>query len=303
MSHISTLFLSACTLFLAGCNFSSLESSVERDPTTLHPSTIIQLSTPTLIHSPKISQASDLAYNDETNTLYVIGDKGLLYSYEVSFEKDKLILQYQETKDISKINPSFKIDSEGLTINAMHDMIISFEGTPRISNIDTNGSIGKTYTLPEVLNKKSNYVDGNKMLESVAWHETYGVLTAAEFPLKDKNNTQQTIYSLNGKVWHFKAEPYTDNAVTAIEVMDDNNLLILERAYKKGSIPSFYITLKKLYLNECDDHQLCKTDILYAQKIDFKNYEGLTKIGENHYLMVNDNQDKVSTEFFYFKIE
>ena len=296
------LFMTFNILF-TGCDVSSLESTVENDPQTLHPSKITLLSKPIILHSPEISEASDIAYDDETQTLYIIGDKGILYSYDVSFNENQLILDYQNTQTISSLNPNMKIDSEGLTTNDTNELIISFEGKPRISQLSTEGKIKKDYILPKELNTPSNYVDGNKMLESVAWHKNYGILTASEYPLGGKKNTEQTIYSLNGKNWHFKAEPYTDNAITAIEVMDDDHLLILERAYKKGKVPSFYITLKKLYIEECNENQLCKSEILYAEKLDFKNYEGLTKIGENHYLMINDNQDKLSTDFIYFTIE
>jgi len=290
-------------ILFIGCDINSLENALEDSPTTLYPSKITLLNKPQILHSPDISEASDIAYNDETQTLYIIGDKGTLYSYNVHFNNNQLVLDYQDTKTISYSNPNIKIDSEGLTTNETNELIISLEGKPRISQVSTNGKIIKDYPLPKELNKITNYVNSNKMLESVTWHKDYGILTAAEYPLKGKNNTEQTIYSLNGKKWNFSAEPYTNNAITAIEVMDDENLLILERAYKEGAIPSFYITLKKLYLEECDSTQTCKTEILYSEKLDFKNYEGLAKIGVNHYLMITDNQDKLSTDYIYFKIE
>ncbi len=68
------------------------------------------------------------------------------------------------------------------------------------------------------------------MLESVTYHSKYGILIAVEYPIKGSKK-YQTIYSLRGKEWHFKAEKYKNSAVTAIEVMDDGNILVLERAY------------------------------------------------------------------------
>ncbi|MCF6244133.1 MAG: esterase-like activity of phytase family protein [Sulfurovum sp.] len=287
------------TLF-NGC---SIEDLAEGTSKTLHPQKITILNKVNISNDSIIQEASDLAFDDETNTLYIVGDKGDLYVYDVDIDKNTLNLNYHTKHKIQHPTETFNIDSEGLTTNNKNELILSFEGIPRISKLSTSGKIGEAYTLPGSLSNTNNYNEGNKMLEAVTWHQNHGILTAAEYPLKGQDNTKQTIYSLNGNLWHFRAESYKDNAVTAIEVMEDDNLLILERAYKKGTIPSFYITLKKLYLNDCDALKVCKTQILYSEKMNLKNYEGLTKIGPNRYLMVTDNQDKITTDFIYFEIK
>ncbi|HIP28274.1 MAG TPA: esterase-like activity of phytase family protein [Sulfurovum sp.] len=303
MKYTNYLFIILITTLFNGCKSSVLEDLAEGSPTALHPQKITILKQVNITNISTIQEASDLAFDDETNTLYIVGDKGNLYVYDVNIENNTLNLHYQNKHKIYHPSETFTIDSEGLTSNNKNELIVSFEGTPRISSLSTEGKVGKNHILPSPLNNRNNYTTGNTMLESVAWHQDYGILTAAEFPLKGQDNTKQTIYALNGSVWHFKAEPYKDNAVTAIEVMEDDNLLILERAYKKGTIPSFYITLKKLYLNDCDEHKICKTQIIYSEKMNLKNYEGLTKIGKNRYLMVTDNQKKITTDFIYFEIK
>jgi hypothetical protein len=250
-----------------------------------------------------IKEASDLAFNQETHELYIIGDKGDLYVYDVSFNGDAIDLKYKNEYKIYHPDENFSIDSEGLTINAREEMIVSFEGIPRISDITTEGELGENYMLPEKLNDKNVYAEGNAMFEALAWHEQYGLLTAAEFPINGQEKTEQTIYALNGTEWNFKAEDYENSAVTAIEVMDDGNLLVLERAYKEGILPSFYITMKKLYLNDCNAERECKTEKFYSKLLYLKNYEGLTKVGKNRYLIVNDNQDAVATDFVYFEVK
>jgi hypothetical protein len=250
-----------------------------------------------------IKEASDLAFNQETHELYIIGDKGDLYVYDVFFNGDAIDLKYKNEYKIYHPDENFSIDSEGLTINAREEMIVSFEGIPRISDITTEGELGENYMLPEKLNDKNVYAEGNAMFEALAWHEQYGLLTAAEFPINGQEKTEQTIYALNGTEWNFKAEDYENSAVTAIEVMDDGNLLVLERAYKEGILPSFYITMKKLYLNDCNAERECKTEKFYSKLLYLKNYEGLTKVGKNRYLIVNDNQDAVATDFVYFEVK
>ena len=303
MKYKNHLFMILFGTLLTGCNTSIIENLAEGTPTTLHTQKITILKQVKINKNSTIKEASDLAFDDETKTLYIVGDKGNLYVYDVSFENNTLDLRYQNKHKIYHPTETFRIDSEGLTTNNQNELILSFENSPKISKLSKEGKIGEYHKLPSPLNNPDNYVDKNKILEAVAWHQDYGILTASEFPLHKKKNTEQTIYTLDGKVWHFKAEPYKDNAITAIEVMEDDNLLILERAYEKGSIPSFYITLKKVYLDDCDEKKVCKSEILYSEKMNLKNYEGLTKIGKNRYLMVTDNQNKLKTHFMYFEIK
>jgi hypothetical protein len=146
------------------------------------------------------------------------------------------------------------------------------------------------------------------MFEALTWHPKYGLLTAAEYPTRNKKIKQQSIYALNGKIWNFIAELHENSAVTAIETMDDGNLLILERAYAGLSKP-FVITLKKLYLNKCDKNHQCKTEVLASMNSydgwAVNNYEGLAKVGENRYLMVSDNNNNqlLRTVLVYFEVK
>ena len=152
-----------------------------------------------------------------------------------------------------------------------------------------------------------NYYNSNKIFEALTWHKKYGLLTAGEYPLHKRNKRDQTIYNLNGKVWHFKAESDENSAITAIETMDDGNLLILERAYA-GITKPYVITIKKLYLNKCDKKQKCLSKVIskfYRRKDSIvSNYEGLTRVGKNKYLMVSDNNHKkyLRTLLIYFEI-
>jgi len=297
------MFAILLTALLSGCKTSAIENLIEGDPQPSHPQKMTILKQVNIDNLSTIKEASDLAFDDETNTLYIIGDKGNLYVYEVNVENNTLNLRFQNQYKLHHPSESFNIDSEGLATNDKNELILSFEGSPRITKLSAEGQIGQNYTLPKTLTNKNHYAEGNKMLEAVAWHQDYGILTAAEYPLNGQDTTKQTIYALNGAVWDFKAESHKDNAVTAIEVMEDDNLLILERAYKEGLIPAFYITLKKLYIDDCDTANVCRTDILYSEKMNLKNYEGLTKLGQNRYLMVTDNQNKITTDFMYFEVK
>lgn len=257
----------------------------------------------------RFAEASDLAYDSKKQRLYMVGDKGILYIFKALFS-DKIetlspLHAYRLTKEKGR-HFRKKVDSEGLTLDEQGNLLISFERKPKIGTFATQGERITRHKLPHPLSNRKHYRGTNKMLESVALHPQYGILTASEFPLKRHKLHYQTLYALSGKQWHFLAEPERKSAVTAIEVMDDGNLLVLERAYTKLTEPRT-ITLKKLYL----DHP---NQGLYPSKVLLKmpsdkgwhndNFEGLTKIAPHRYLMVSDDNNNFfqRTLLIYFEV-
>jgi hypothetical protein len=147
----------------------------------------------------------------------------------------------------------------------------------------------------------------NKGLEAIAWHKHYGILTVAEWPVKRDSKKLQTIYSLGGREWHFSAEPEGNSAVSAIEVMDDGNILVLERSFT-GYMHPFVVTLKKVYIDRCKK-RICPTDILVKMSShkgwDVDNFEGLTRVEKNRYVMISDDNDNFfqKTLLIYFEVK
>jgi len=262
------------------------------------------------ISGKPFAEASDLAYDTKEQILYMVSDRGLLYKFKLSISNkiDKLspIDAYLVTKESGKRFKKSKRDTEGLALDDKGNLIISFERSPKIGSFDKRGRRVSKHRLPSRLRNRKNYRSRNKMLESVTYHPKYGILTASEFPLKSDKSRYQTIYALNGKRWHFLAEPHKRSAVTAIEVMDDGNLMILERAYTQPMEPR-YTTIKKLYLNQCKSG-LCKTEVLAKMdsslgwKID--NFEGLTRVAPHRYLMISDDNGNFfqRTLLIYFEV-
>ncbi len=255
------------------------------------------------------SEASDLAYDKKKQLLYMAGDKGVLYLFKARFT-DKIemlspLKAYRLTKEKGKPFKK-KVDSEGLALDAEGNLLISFERRPKIASFTTKGERVTKYTLPNPLSNKKHYRSRNKMLESVAWHPRYGILTASELPLKRAKRRAQTLYSLRGKQWHFLAEPEKKSAVTALEVMDDGNILVLERAFTSLTEPRT-ITLKKIYLDQCTQGQ-CHSKVLLKMRSDQgwknDNFEGLTRVSPRRYLMVSDDNANFfqRTLLLYFEI-
>ncbi|HQR73773.1 MAG TPA: esterase-like activity of phytase family protein [Sulfurovum sp.] len=264
------------------------------------------------IAGTKFSEISDLAYEQKSKKLYFVGDEGKLFVFDTSFGKkiDKLepLDSVRLTKGNGEAFAPWQCDSEGLALNKKGELCISFEGRAKIGRFGVNGRMLGSYALPLRLRNPQNYRSRNKSLEALAWHPRYGLLTAAEWPLKQSENKVQTVYALEGKTWHFKAEAEPKSAVVAIEVMEDGNLLVLERSFTALFEP-LVVTLKKVYLNDCTAKQsLCRSEVLL--KMDshkgwmIDNFEGLTRVSRHRYAMVSDDNDNFfqQTLLVYFEI-
>lgn len=267
------------------------------------------------IKGVKFSQLSDLAYDASSKMLYVVGDKGTLFSFQASFNDkietlnvlDAVNLKNKKGKQLRV----WKRDSEGMVLDPKGTLYISFEGEAKVASFykegEQYGMMSEEQKLPKQLIATKKYRSQNKSLESLAWHPKYGLLTATEWPLKQYDKKKQTIYALNGKKWHFKAEPEGRSGFSAMEVMDDGNILIIERSYT-GLANPLVITLKKVYLDNCEE-QMCKTKVLAklnsAKGWVLDNFEGLTRVGKNRYVMISDDNDNFfqQTLLVYFEVK
>ncbi|NKQ40243.1 MAG: esterase-like activity of phytase family protein [Sulfurovum sp.] len=255
------------------------------------------------------SEISDLAYDKKRQILHMVGDKGYLYSFKAKLSTKIEYLSplnaYHITKEKGK-KFNKKVDSEGLAFDKKGRLLISFERKPKIGSFSTNAQRIKQHRLPSKLSNRKHYRGSNKMLESVAYHPKHGILTASELPLKRSKLKHQSIYALGGKRWGFLAEPEKKSSVTAIEVMDDGNILILERSYNGIKDPRV-ITLKKLSLAKhtkglYQSQVLAKMSSDQGWKVD--NFEGLARISANRYLMISDDNGNFfqRTLLIYFEV-
>ena len=260
----------------------------------------------------KFSEISDVVYDQNEKKLYLVSDEGKLFVFNASFsDRIETLKAMNGVTLVKKDGKKFKKwchDSEGLALDDKGHLYVSFEGNAKIGRFNQEGVMVKKYTLPKKLRDSKNYRSRNKSLEALAWHPKYGLLTAAEWPLKNKNKKDQTVYALNGEEWHFKAEAEQSSAVVAVEVMDDGNLLVMERSYS-GLLKPFVVTLKKVYLNQCKNKKnMCKSKVLVKMNShkgwSMDNFEGLAKVGKHRYVMVSDDNGNFfqQTLLIYFEV-
>jgi len=268
----------------------------------------------TTVNGVKFSEISDLAYYPKNQKLFMISDEGKLFTFKAKFGNTIEILDPIAAVKIKKKHgkkfKKWRKDSEGMTLDDEGRLLISFEGKAKVAwfhkNSDKQGQQIRKYTIPKELRNNKKFRSKNKSLEALAWHKKYGIVTAAEWPLKKYDKKKQTIYALSGKKWHFKAEPEAKSAISAIEVMDDGNILVLERSFT-GYLNPFIVTLKKVYLNDCKKG-MCKTEVLLKMNShegwDVDNFEGLARVAKNRYVMISDDNDNFfqKTLLIYFEV-
>ena len=245
-------------------------------------------------------ELSDIAWDSKSQTLYGISDNAYLYVIKIKLSNNKLlnanVINAVKLKGADKkLLRGANGDSEGLDIirrNNSVELIISFEGNSRVDRYNTRGEYIGNIALPKKIANKRNYRHGNKALESVAVHPKYGVITAAELPLKANSINTQTVYSQHGKEWNFPRYKAAESSITALEVLGNGDILVLERAFS-GIFQPLVISLRQLQVNKCDRNNNCPIkDIAVfssAKGWNMDNFEGLTQLSGNRYLMVSDD--------------
>lgn len=238
----------------------------------------------------KISELSGLAYKNEY--LYAVSDRGYLALFRLRLEHDKIkkltfVHKYKLRKKDSKIHHH---DSEGLALKG-NDLLISFEGKERVNLFTTQGVKIKKMPINTTLQKQKLYESKNKGLEGVAYNKKYGIITAPEEPLTNVNKKYHRLYS---RTHIYKFEAF--GSITGLEFIDKDNILVLLRRFNFFP-PSRYSALVKVDLSSCDKNHLCKSEKLAAfdsnKGWNIDNFEGVTKVEKNRFLMVSDNNNNI----------
>ncbi len=267
------------------------------------------------IDGEKFFGISALAYDKETGILYMLSDRSRLFGFRLEVKKGK----------ISTLKPLFgtrlrdcyghkyfikKSDSEGMTlvkVNGKKMLLISFERYPRVTAYDLHGQAISSRAvknisdlkeemrlthLPKVLQKPHHYKKKNDMLESVTYTRKYGMITTPEKPLRKRRHGLHGIYNRKGKICDIYEKG--NYAITELETLPDGNLLALERDFHLKPALNIYLRLTKIDLSH-KHHGVCKTEtVLEATSKEgwaLDNFEGVTHLGGDLYLMVSDDND------------
>lgn len=252
----------------------------------------------------RLSQLSDLAWDEATATLYAVSDKGGLFHLHPVIRDGFLVglnvsgaFPLRELKTGEPLRYK-RADSEGMTIvrsgpNKDIELLISFERYPRIVRYRPDGHAVGEETLPPVLANPHSYTDENRMLESVCYDSRFGVLTMPETPLRNEEAGYDRLYSLSGRSWPYPLA--AGSRVVSLACRGNGDILVLENDFGTHFWRSS-VTVKRVRLKDATPtdaplpvQTLFTLDGGDGYQID--NFEGLAQHRANRYFMVSDNND------------
>ncbi|MDQ7074359.1 MAG: esterase-like activity of phytase family protein [Gammaproteobacteria bacterium] len=274
-----------------------------------------------LLESEGLVGLSDLAWDEDEQLLYAISDFGKLFHLRPVFKQGRLsdvmlVAKYALLGVKGRSLSGKSKDAEGLTLlNADNgrkgdtELLVSFEGYPRIYQYDTEGVLEGDRELPDVLAGAENYKTSNDALEALTVHPQWGVLTSPERAMKFSNNKAQvTWFNLQDQRWLYPMAKEAGNAVVAMEALPSGEVLVLERAYVNPLVP-FIINLRWVdTLAEPDTMQPLKVKTVArfngGDGWYMDNFEGLTRHKEKRFFMVSDdnNHPFLQSLLVYFEV-
>ena len=221
---------------------------------------------------------SGLAYKE--NNLYIVANNGKLYTFSIEIQDKKITslkkqnIKLLETKK-GKALKKKRRDAEGLCF-LDDNLLISFERKHRVELYSTDGHKIKNIKISPLLQNKRSYKGKNRGLESVAYNTKYGVVTLPEMPL----NAQQThLLYTKDQTLHIDIK----EKIKALEFISEDEILIISRAqstlFKHKRSLIYYVDLRNTQENNAE--------LLLEYN---GNFEGLTKVRNNLYLMVTDSE-------------
>ena len=239
---------------------------------------------------------SALAYDSNHDLLYMLGDKGSLFTSRLRIEDERIVSfvpvsgKYLQTGQRRLLLKPYR-DSEGMAIVQKGEkkrLLISFEHRPRIVEYGTDGIALRELKLPKILRKKHYYQGRNRMLEGLTVDSLYGIITAPELPLRKQRRGYHALYSSKGEICKIpSSEGYS---ITELESIGKAELLMLERKLDFGSL-GFDIRLLRISLKPVKG--LCKAEtVVEMKKSDgwqTDNFEGLCHYRDDLFLMISDD--------------
>jgi len=236
----------------------------------------------------EVNELSALAYKKPK--LYALSNRGYLYMFNLKIKKNKVSrLTLKKAFELKKksgkrLKKKYR-DAEGMVL-VDNELYISFERKPRVDVFNLNGKKLRKYKIAKELSCVGNYQTKNKALESIAYSKKYGIITAAELPLIGSDNSLHVVYAKDKKYKFFAS-----SSLTAMEFIDEDRVLTLERSFNQLTRQRV-IVLKEVDLSKVKDG-VCHSKVLAMLNSSkgwrLDNFEGLTKVGKNKFLMVSDD--------------
>ncbi len=267
-------------------------------------------------HPPR--ELSGLAWGEDEGILYAVSDGGTLFHFRPEFDGEILtglsgVAAYVLKDDKGRPLRGRWADSEGLAIENGDNgvpgdtrLVISFERRPRLARYSTEGVFLEPIPLPSPLQASTAYASANKSLESLTRHPRLGWLTAPEWPMASSAAGELEIWSIEGRRWAYPLRDVPNNALVAMEALEDGSLVTLERGHGWLYSPLIISLRRSLPLTEGAPGvpgvaTAAVFDTSAGWRID--NFEGLSRHRERRFFLVSDDNENTAQTTILMYIE
>lgn len=252
----------------------------------------------------RVAELSGLAWDARSKVLYGLSDRGHLIRFRLERTADGHLQAVvpmsasalQDTRPGS--GTKHTVDAEGLALwhppgqeDGAPQLLVSTEGLPQVLQVDLEGRVQGAMELPAALGDARRYRARNSMLEAVTHSTRHGLLVAAEAALGDQDLSLHTVHG-RSRSWSFAAHDPGQSRLKAMDVIDGERLVVLERSrVGKGKTKGLVNVLRLIDLERCAPQQVCEAqDLLVLEPTDgSENFEGMVWLGGQQFLLVSDS--------------
>lgn len=304
-SLASAALLALAALGLAGCSATPQRTALAPDALLASTPNIEWCGTLALPSKwqdgTPVGGLSDLGWDKDESLLFLISDRGWLHRARLAFSGSGELRGYEPLDtyplrgEDGAILASASSDAEALALENADDgvrgntqLVIGFEGTAgsdaRWQRFLPSGIASGPAQRPAGLSD----IRPNGGLEALTDTPDHGLIGGIENPPDGWPEKMTRLFTLDGsREWRYPLAANANSALTALETLDDD-LLALERAYTPPA--SLVIRLRRAHL--ADDGSVTVTELARLSNGDgwsLDNFEGLTRLGGQRYLMVSDD--------------
>jgi hypothetical protein len=248
----------------------------------------------------RLSQLSDLAWDEANGVLYAVSDKGFLFHLRPVLRDGLLVgvaleralrLRGMDGEPLRDRHA----DAEGLALvraGGETELLVSFERVPRIVRFRPDGRALGPLPLPARLEDPEAYAHANRMLESLCHDPDFGVLTVPEKPLAGEETGYTRLYGLAGMSWRYPVAD--DNRIVGLACPGDGEVLVLEGNFGSRFWRS-HATLKRVRLAGAPPDSRLEPETLFALEssrgYQIDNFEGIAHHRGRRFFLVSDDND------------
>ncbi|AOM02564.1 esterase-like activity of phytase family protein [Cobetia marina] len=241
---------------------------------------------------------SDIGWDKDESLLYAVSDRGWLHRLRLAFRHGELVgakaLKTYTLRDETDISLQGALsDAEGMQLLKDHNgrrgdtrLVISFEQQPRVEHFLPSGlAISEPATPVGVRGAAPN-----NGMEALTLHPEYGLLAGLEATPEGMDEGTTRLFTLDGKQeWRYPLASDTGSSLTAMEMLPDGDILMLERAFSPPY--PLVISLRRAHLGEPGTTVEVRTlaRLSSGEGWSLDNFEGLTHLEGNRFLMVSDD--------------